>query len=117
MSLTTVKYHHQHHLPLVSLSLEFETPVKMFSNAKSFIPYSPNVWILVGAFFFNGICMGIVETCCNSFLIQMWGSEKCASWLQALFFSFGLGCLVAPLLVRPFLLPVTEEDMIFLTGE
>lgn len=79
---------------------------------QAYIPNSPNVACLIGCFFANGACMGIVETCCNAYLIKLWGGKRCASFLQALFFSFGLGCLLAPLVVRPFLLPVTEEMML-----
>jgi FHS family Na+ dependent glucose MFS transporter 1 len=73
-------------------------------------PFMTNVWILVTVFFFNGCCVGIVETCCNCFLIQLWGKSSSA-FLQALHFCFGFGCFVAPLAVRPFLINLTEEDI------
>lgn len=78
---------------------------------EGYVPFSPNVWILIGIFFGNGLCMGIVETCSNSLLAQIWG-KRCPSFLQALYFCFGLGCILSPLLVRPFLLPLTEDMMI-----
>lgn len=78
-------------------------------------PVMSNVWLLVTAFFFNGCCVGIVETCCNCFLIQLWGKSSSA-FLQALHFCFGFGCFVAPLIVRPFLLPLTDNDIMSGSG-
>lgn len=77
------------------------------------VPLNYNVWGVVGTFFANGFCFGIIETCCNVFMVNLWG-KKCPPFLQALHFCFGLGGFSAPLLVRPFLLPnqdaVANED-------
>ena len=97
-------------LRICDVQLILAASLGMASVLEAVAPFMTNVWILVGTFFFNGCCVGIVETCCNCFLIQLWGKSSSA-FLQALHFCFGLGCFVAPLLVRPFLLPLTEEDI------
>lgn len=73
------------------------------------IPLNFNVWGVVGTFFLNGMCFGIIETCCNIFMVNLWG-KKCPPFLQALHFSFGLGGFSAPLLVRPFLLSNLDDS-------
>lgn len=74
------------------------------------IPFNYNVWGVVGTFFMNGICVGILETCCNILLVRIWG-KQCPSFIQALYFSFGLGAFISPLFVRPFLLPIQEGGL------
>ena len=73
------------------------------------IPMNYNVWGVVGTFFANGMCFGIIETCCNLYMVQLWG-KHCSTFLQALHFSFGLGAFSAPLLVRPFLLQNLDDE-------
>lgn len=96
---------------VLNVQLLLAVSLTIAATCEAYIPYSPSVWVLVGCFFVNGMAVGIVDTCCNAFIIQLWGS-RCPSFLQALHFCFGFGAFISPLLVRPFLLPLTEEMML-----
>src|SRR5436190_953371 len=52
----------------------------------------------------------LYQSASNLFILHMWGKAS-APWLQALHFSWGIGSFLAPLLVRPYILPL-ESDMI-----
>ena len=71
------------------------------------VPFNYNVWGVVATFFINGICIGIFETSCNILIVRIW-EKKCPSFIQALYFCFGLGAFISPLFVRPFLLTIQE---------
>ncbi|XP_054710077.1 sodium-dependent glucose transporter 1-like [Uloborus diversus] len=50
----------------------------------------------------NGASMAAFDTCCNVFLLNLWGKDS-DPYYQALHFTFGLGGLIAPLIAAPFL--------------
>lgn len=77
--------------------------------AQAIVPVNTNVWGVVASFFMCGLFCGILEICCNMYVIELWG-KKCPSFLQILHFCFGFGSCLAPLIVRPYLLQIEDED-------
>ena len=53
-------------------------------------------------FTFNGIATGVCDVKTNVLLCQIW-SNKSGPYIQAMYFSFACGCVVAPLLAGPFI--------------
>ena len=73
------------------------------------IPYSPYWWLVSVLFVFNGVCFGIIENCCNVFVVRLWGQD-CPAVLQVLYFFIGVGASISPLIVRPLLLDAEDEE-------
>ena len=73
------------------------------------IPFAQSYIQLVAAFIVSGACGGFVNSAGNIHLIDLWGKEN-PPFFQALHFTFGLGALIAPLIVRPFLLDLGDID-------
>lgn len=72
-----------------------------------------------------GLTAAIVDVAANSMILDLWG-EECNSYMQGLYFSYGLGIALAPLCITPFMglepkvlsiesnsteLPVTEDTL------
>lgn len=53
-------------------------------------------------FTLNGITTGVCDVKTNVLLCQIW-SNKSGAYIQAMYFSFACGCVVAPLLAGPFI--------------
>lgn len=73
------------------------------------VPFNTNVWLMVLTKSINGLFFGIIESCCTIYLIKIW-KRNSAPYLQALFFSFGLGAVLTPLYTRVFLVVPEESD-------
>jgi hypothetical protein len=58
----------------------------------------------------NGISLGLIEGGSTVFVFHMWGREA-MPFIQAAYFAFGLGALMAPLLSEPFLLIRKPGDL------
>lgn len=56
------------------------------------------------------ICAGGTDCGANVWILEMWPGQD--SWLQALHFSFAVGCALGPLLVEPFLSVEYKENEI-----
>ena len=67
------------------------------------IPFNRTYPELITTFFVNGIFSGFTGTAANIHMIELWGKEN-GPFLQALHFSYGVGALISPLIVRPYLL-------------
>ena len=50
----------------------------------------------------QGLCTGICDSATNVMLCLTW-KDKASPYIQALYFFFGVGCTIAPLIVAPFL--------------
>lgn len=59
--------------------------------------------------FLLGVSSGGAISLCESWILELWGS-KCGPYMNALQFFRGLGYIIAPVLVDPFLLP-NEDDV------
>lgn len=93
----------------VPLTLGVCTALTSFLVA--FIPYWRTLYSLISAFIVMGIIMGFGDANINVFLIHIWGKEN-PPFMQALHFCYGLGALLAPLIIEPFLLPSREEGLL-----
>ena len=63
------------------------------------IPYINSIWVLMVTTSIQGVANGVQDSVVNALLIFLHGADV-GPWMQALYFSFGFGCLIAPLLVR-----------------
>ncbi|XP_054162183.1 sodium-dependent glucose transporter 1B-like [Oppia nitens] len=68
----------------------------------AFIPHSPNLYVLYTCAIFLGMGTGIINCVVNVWIIEMWGN-KSAAILQIPGFTFGLGTVISPLLLKPYL--------------
>ncbi|CAG2165036.1 unnamed protein product [Oppiella nova] len=68
----------------------------------AFIPHSPNLYILYTCAIGLGMGSGIINCVVNVWIIEMW-LQKSAPVLQIPGLTFGLGTIVSPLLLKPFL--------------
>ncbi|XP_070814294.1 major facilitator superfamily domain-containing protein 4A [Chaetodon trifascialis] len=66
------------------------------------IPLCSNIALLSIAMAFAGSAMGVIETIANLQLVKLYQKDS-AIFLQALHFFTGLGALISPLVVNPFL--------------
>ncbi|XP_015787699.1 sodium-dependent glucose transporter 1-like [Tetranychus urticae] len=57
----------------------------------------------------SGLAQGIFEIYTNICVLSTWNDEA-SNYVQLLHGSFGLGSLLAPLLVKPFLLPLVQNE-------
>ena len=80
------------------------------------IPFIPHVWLLVPLLIVTQVPLGAVETGANVFLLEVWGSAA-GAFLQSLQLMFGVGALLAPLLLMPFLLEQEAEEGVWLSGD
>ena len=62
------------------------------------VPGIVNVWLLAAVFFFVGVAVNVLDVGGNTLLIWFFGS-KSGPYINALHFSFGIGALIAPLVV------------------
>jgi len=63
------------------------------------IPYTPTVFLLSIITGIQGLANGMQDTIVNTLIIFLHGS-KVGPWIQGLYFCFGFGCSVAPLVVN-----------------
>ncbi|XP_054720646.1 sodium-dependent glucose transporter 1-like [Uloborus diversus] len=66
------------------------------------VPWSRSFEVLTTFMAVNGAAMGAFDTCCNVYLLNLWGKDS-APYYQALHFTFGVGGLISPLIAAPFL--------------
>ncbi|KAI1286396.1 Major facilitator superfamily domain-containing protein 4A [Halotydeus destructor] len=66
------------------------------------MPFATSLVGILATAFVSAIGSGIICSCCNVFILYIWGKES-QPYMQALNFAFGVGGLVAPLLASPFL--------------
>ncbi|CAG2117121.1 unnamed protein product, partial [Medioppia subpectinata] len=68
----------------------------------AFIPHSPNLYVLYVCAIALGMGSGIINCVINVWIIEMW-LQKSAPILQIPGLTFGLGTILSPLLLKPFL--------------
>lgn len=66
------------------------------------VPFVTQITILIPVFVLTGVFQSIYETGGYMFAVQLWG-KKSAPVMQGLVFAFGVGGLLAPMIVKPFL--------------
>ncbi|XP_013418265.1 sodium-dependent glucose transporter 1A-like [Lingula anatina] len=72
------------------------------------IPWCPLMELLAFVFFLQGFAEGIINAGGNTAIFKLWG-ERSASPMHSLHFGYGVGAILAPQLIRPFLIPITRN--------
>jgi FHS family Na+ dependent glucose MFS transporter 1 len=80
--------------------------------AAALIPVAGNLPILLFAMFLSGLASGTLDVGCNILLMWTHG-EKAGPFLNGLHFFFGVGSLIAPLLLAPVLLRTNDIHWLF----
>ncbi|XP_053205250.1 sodium-dependent glucose transporter 1-like [Panonychus citri] len=57
----------------------------------------------------SGVSQGVFDIYTNTYTLAIWGNQA-TNYVQILHGSFGLGSLLTPLLVKPFLLPLVQNS-------
>lgn len=70
--------------------------------AVGLIPFGPSLWALYLCQYVNGLGAGAWDNGNNVWLVEMWPT-KSSSALQFSQFMYGLGCVLAPIIVKPYL--------------
>lgn len=73
------------------------------------IPISGNLALAHFVVFVGGVGFGAFDTGGNVWIIKLWPQNSSPA-LQVFHLSFGIGCLVAPLLAEPFLSTIPTDD-------
>ncbi|KAM7432889.1 glucose transmembrane transporter [Porites harrisoni] len=74
------------------------------------IPICRTLWLLILSTAAAGFSVGILDTATNVQLIGIHG-KKVSPYLQALYFSYGFGAFVSPLIAEPFLSGTPHPDI------
>ncbi|XP_068714835.1 major facilitator superfamily domain-containing protein 4A-like isoform X2 [Montipora foliosa] len=74
------------------------------------IPMCRTLWLLILSTAAAGFAVGILDTATNVQLIGIHG-KKVSPYLQALYFSYGFGAFVSPLIAEPFLSGTPHPDI------
>jgi len=74
----------------------------LMSIATAAIPFCPNLWTLYICSLISGLGGGAWDNANNVWLIEMWQTNS-PTVLQFSQFMYGVGCILAPLLDKPFL--------------
>jgi len=78
------------------------------------IPVTQSLEILLFALFLSGLASGILDVGCNTLLMWMHG-EKAGPFLNGLHFFFGVGSLIAPILLAQVLLKTDDIQWLYWT--
>ena len=73
-----------------------------------FIPHIKTASVLLATFCINQVPLGMFQAGANMFLLHLWGKQV-TPFMQTLYFAYGIGAILAPIIVIPFL-TVTDED-------
>lgn len=96
--------------PRINFHLFYSLVSIAFGFVHFVIPLSSSFHDLLINFVCCGIISGFINTSVNTYLIELWGKES-QPFIQASQFTFGVGALSGPLIVRPFLLdPSHRQD-------
>ena len=82
--------------------------------ASVLIPIASTLSVLLFAMFLSGLAAGILDVGCNTLLLWTHG-EKAGPFMNGLHFFFGVGSLVAPLLLAQVLLRTDDINWMFYT--
>ncbi|KAG8177895.1 hypothetical protein JTE90_024604 [Oedothorax gibbosus] len=89
---------------LVMTILNFLMAITVFA-----VPLSRSMEMMLGWMALNGMSIGTLDTGLNTYCLNLWGKDS-GPVFQAQTFAFGIGGLIAPLIVAPFLGNYVEED-------
>ncbi|CAG2102989.1 unnamed protein product, partial [Medioppia subpectinata] len=66
------------------------------------IPFCPNIWLLYLCTFIAMVGGGAYDSSTSVWIIELWGDQS-GPWLQISGLTYGLGNILAPMIVRPYL--------------
>ncbi|CAG2107943.1 unnamed protein product [Medioppia subpectinata] len=66
------------------------------------IPFCPNIWLLYLCSFIACIGGGAWDSSTSVWIIELWGDQS-APWLQISGLLYGVGCIVSPMIIKPYL--------------
>ncbi|XP_015781897.1 sodium-dependent glucose transporter 1-like [Tetranychus urticae] len=72
-------------------------------------PWFRHFAVIYTCLLLSGISQGIFDIFTNTYTLAIWG-DKATNYVQILHGSFGLGSLLTPLLIKPFLLPLAQNE-------
>lgn len=75
-------------------------------------PWTTNVIALCAVLFVNGTFLGVVEATGTVWTIVTW-NEMSSPFIQILYFMFGVGAIIGPLVTKPFLISETIQTISF----
>ena len=82
--------------------------------ASALIPITRSLEILLFAMFLSGLASGILDVGCNTLIVWTYG-EKAGPFLNGLHFFFGVGSLIAPILLAQVLLNTGDIHWLYWT--
>lgn len=74
----------------------------------SFVTYISNYYLFIVAHFVIGVTSGAAINACEAWILEIW-AEGCPPYMQALQFFRGLGYIMGPILVEPFLAAEVDD--------
>ncbi|XP_048584285.1 major facilitator superfamily domain-containing protein 4A isoform X2 [Nematostella vectensis] len=80
------------------------------------IPICRTLWVLILTTAAAGYCVGVLDTATNVQLLELHG-KKVSPYLQALYFSYGFGAFVSPLIAEPFLSGAPHPEIVAMRRE
>ena len=81
------------------------------SVSATFLPHSPNIWALYACGAGIGMGAGVINSMMNVWLTELW-QEKSKVLLQFPGFAFGIGAILSPLIIKPYLM---ERNLVNVT--
>jgi MFS family permease len=89
--------------------------ISILSFGTALIIYCPNIWTLYLCSFATYTGGGAWDNANNIWLIEMW-QETSPTVLQLAQFMYGLGCILGPLLMEPFVTGELKSDNVNVTS-
>lgn len=80
----------------------------VFGVSNILTPFVSNYYIFSVITVFKMMCAGGTDCGANVWMLELWPGKD--QWLQALHFSFAVGCALGPLIVEPFLSSSEHKD-------
>lgn len=76
----------------------------IYGTANGLLPFSSHLWVFLVLAFCSGVVQGALNAGVNVLCLDIWrGHDGAEAWMHAIHFSYGVGTLIAPILVKPFL--------------
>ena len=89
-------------LKYLNRQLVWITFLVIMAISVTLVPHSPNLLALYSIAIGMGLGAGVLNTIINVWIIEMW-KEKSPSVLQIPGLTFGIGTILSPLIIKPFL--------------
>jgi hypothetical protein len=84
--------------------------VVMLGIVVSFVTLIQDYYFFMVLQFIIGVTSGAAINACEAWILEIW-QDSCPPYMQALQFFRGLGYILGPIIVEPFLIPEEDEDI------